>query len=133
MNNWRAKHALVLEDEGMIASMIEDMLIELGHRVAATAGTVQKALTFLSGNECDLAVLDVNLGGDGNLRISRPYQVAELLAARKIPFIFATGYGSPGISPEWAQVPVIQKPFDGTGLRRVLEQARSRDRVRDTA
>jgi CheY-like chemotaxis protein len=116
---WKAERALIVEDEGLIASMIEDMLHDLGHGVAAAVGSVPRALAVLSNTAVDFAILDVNLGS------GRSYRIAEELSARGIPFIFATGYGLPGIIPEWSHIPVVQKPFEPETLRRGIEQAMS--------
>ncbi len=59
-------------------------------------------------------MLDVNLSG------TPAYPVAERLARLRVPFFFATGYGKKGLAPEWAETPVIQKPFDHDTFGRIL-------------
>src|SRR3981081_1448287 len=78
----------VVEDEVMIRMMVADMLEELGYRVAAEAGEINEAIRLAQTAEFDLAILDVNVNG----KVISP--VADLIDARKLPFIFATGYGS---------------------------------------
>jgi hypothetical protein len=56
----------------------------------------------------DAAVLDANLNG----RSVTP--VAEALARREVPFVFATGYGEAGGAPGGFDAPVIRKPYDVT-------------------
>jgi DNA-binding response OmpR family regulator len=68
----------------------------------------------------DFAVLDVNLGGQP------AFPVAEVLRERRIPFIFSTGYGESGLSPEFSAHPVLSKPFGLGDLRRVITAALSR-------
>jgi CheY-like chemotaxis protein len=85
---------LIVEDESMVAMMIEDMLEDLGHKVIATSGRMPDASKLVSGARADLAILDVNLNGE------ETYPLADSLAARAIPFIFATGYGSSGIKAD---------------------------------
>jgi hypothetical protein len=51
------------------------------------------------------------------------YPRATSLASRKIPFIFATGYGSSGIRAEWSGVPVLQKPFQSRELAEAINLA----------
>jgi len=68
--------------------------------------------------EVDLALLDINLGG------KKIYPVAEVLARRKVPMVFSTGYGAAGIEPHWQRYPVVQKPFMARELERALAQAR---------
>ena len=63
-------------------------------------------------NELDAAILDVNLGGE------LVYPVADLLAAKGIPFIFVTGYGHESIDRRFAHNPILEKPVE----REVLEE-----------
>jgi DNA-binding response OmpR family regulator len=75
--------ALVVEDEGGVALLIEDMLEQLGCDIAASIATLEKALAFARANTFDFAVLDVNLDG-------KPvFPLAELLKSRKLPFVFS--------------------------------------------
>jgi CheY-like chemotaxis protein len=105
---------LVVEDEFLIALMIEDMLTELGCAQVWQAGSVSDALAILRVRQPDAAVLDVNLAGEP------AYPVAEQLEARKVPFVFTTGYGQQGMPNPWAQRPIIQKPFAIEDLRATL-------------
>jgi CheY-like chemotaxis protein len=125
---------LLVEDETIIALMLEEVLNELGCLVSR-AGSVRGALAALAAHTPDAAVLDVNLAGQS----AEP--VAEALVAAGIPFVFTTGYGRGGISYRWDSRPVLQKPFGpdalATALARALEdhahgEARSRPRLRPT-
>ncbi|MGI4748931.1 MAG: response regulator [Janthinobacterium lividum] len=110
---------LVVDDEMMVAMYIEDMLIDLGCAAVECAGTVAKGLAIASRNENgpDCAILDVNVAGE------RCFLVADALAARGIPFIFATGYGRSGVDARYADRPVLTKPFDGPGFEQVVAAA----------
>lgn len=92
---------LIVEDEPIVAMLIEDMLTELGCRHVLHATGVPEALALLHTRLPDAAVLDVNLK---NVRV---YPVAEYLAAARIPFIFATGYGRSGVAETWKDRLVI--------------------------
>jgi len=96
---------LVVEDEAIISFMVEDMLSELGAQDVRVAANVANALALIDSKKPDLAVLDVNLGGE------RAYPVAERLDADGIPFVFTTGYGKSGLDPRWTAKMVVQKPF----------------------
>ena len=109
---------LVVEDEMTIAFMIEDMLLDMGHEVVNVAMRLPEALNAARTLEFDLALLDVNLDGHSS------FAVAEVLSARRIPFAFATGYGSGGIGAPFKERPVLRKPFLQTDLQRVLAEAR---------
>jgi CheY-like chemotaxis protein len=105
---------LVVEDESLVAMLIEEYLAELGCAVAYSARRVGKAVEALGRCEFDAAVLDVNVAGESVL------PVAALLDERKIPFIFASGYGAKGVDSRWADRPVLQKPFSPDELRFAL-------------
>ncbi|WP_371261257.1 response regulator [Bradyrhizobium sp. th.b2] len=104
----------VVEDEAMIRMMLVEMLEELGHTVAAEAAHFDQALHLASSSEFDLAILDINLASRSSL------PVAEVIKARKLPFILSTGYGADGIPPDFADVPAIQKPFTVEALGRMI-------------
>ena len=110
----------LVEDEVMIRMMVTDMLEELGYRVVAEAGDIGEAMKLAQSAEFDLAILDVNVNG----KVISP--VADLLAARNRPFVFATGYGSSGLPAEYRDRPALQKPFQIETLARVIEQALNR-------
>lgn len=104
---------LVVEDESLVAMMVEDCLIELGYEVAAVAATVDAALAALQGGGIDCAMLDVNLGGTPS------FPIAEALEARGIPYMFVTGYDGTAIPPNFRARHGLQKPF----RMRELQQA----------
>jgi len=102
--------ALVVEDEALIAFLIEDMLKDAGFGEVIHAGSIRQALATLEKMHPDIAVLDLNLAGEP------AYPVAERLRSLSIPFAFASGYGTTVVSGAWAQTPVIQKPFQADVL-----------------
>jgi len=108
---------LLVEDEIIIAFMVEDALMELGCNFVLHAGTEAEALGILDRHRPHVAVLDVNLG-DGTA-----YPVAERLHSLGIPFVFATGYGLRGLDPRWAGTTVLQKPFDARVLAAAMRMA----------
>ncbi len=84
------RRILLVEDEGMIAMLIEDMLGDLGHELVRVANRLEDAIAAARNESIDLAILDLNLSG------VLTYPAADVLMERGIPFIFATGYGSAG-------------------------------------
>jgi CheY-like chemotaxis protein len=118
---------LIVEDEAMVAMMVEDMLADLGCVVVDVAGTLSRGLALVADPELALdgAILDVNLGGD------KVYPVADVLAARGIPFIFATGYGISGIAESFSHVPALAKPYESRALERMLTMALGRSAEAD--
>ena len=107
---------LVVEDEAMVAMLVEDMLEDLGCVVVAVAGNVAAAIAIAGQHDAvfDGALLDVNLGGE------MVFPVADALARRGVPFVFATGYGRAGIEERFLDAPVICKPFGFESLRIAL-------------
>lgn len=110
----RRLRILVVEDEMLVAMNIEDMLLDLGHEVAGIASRLAPALALAGEASIDAAMLDVNLAGENS------FPVADLLAARGIPFVFATGYGPQGIEERHRGRPLLQKPFRASDLGPVL-------------
>lgn len=109
---------LVVEDEGLLALAIKQMLTDFGYDVIGPAPNTRKALTLLATEEAiDGALLDVNLGNE------RVDCVAEALAAASIPFIFTTGYSAASALPlAFRDRPRLNKPYMPENLRRALIQ-----------
>jgi len=105
---------LVVEDESLIAMLVEDALIDAGAEVLGPAATVEEALALFESGNPNAAVLDINLAG----QVSTP--VADLLADRGIPFVVATGYGAAGLAERHRGVPVLAKPYDPQELVETL-------------
>ncbi|OWJ71310.1 signal transduction histidine kinase [Haematobacter missouriensis] len=117
---------LLVEDQVLIAMDVEAMLGDLGYDNVSAARASGEALSMIERAAPDLAVLDVNLGRDTS------FPVAEELIRRKIPFIFATGYGDSSIIPSvFEKIPVVQKPYEAEMILAALsrEQARLAGKV----
>lgn len=110
------KRILIVEDEMIVAMLIEDILTDQGATVVGPAARVARALDLLGQSEVDAALLDVNLAGE----MTTP--VAEELRRRGIPFAFATGYGVAGVPDGFAGQPLLQKPFQEHDLNRIMAQ-----------
>lgn len=111
------RKVFIVEDEMMVAMLIEDMLADLGCEAVGPARRIEEALSMAEGCLIDAAVLDVNLNGH------ETYPVADVLRRRGIPFIFATGYGAGGLDERFLDAPILQKPFQERDLARLLAQA----------
>lgn len=107
---------VLIEDEALVIMLLEDMLSELGCRVVGVAAHLDEAVQLAGCTDADVAIVDVNLAGQD------AYAVAERLAERDIPFIFATGYGRQGLRAGFAGQPTLQKPFRLEDLRRVISE-----------
>jgi len=110
---------LIVEDEAMIAMLIEDLLAELGASPVKTVSSISEASRVLGeAIPLDMAILDVNLHGQAT------FPLADLLLERGIPFVFATGYSAAGMPERFSGVPVLQKPFELEQMKRALLAAR---------
>lgn len=110
MAELQGRRILVVEDEALVAMLLEDALIDAGCSVLGPCASVDKALALLRQERPDAAVIDLNLGGE----TSGP--VADALAENGVPFLVATGYGAEGLPPGHESVPVLTKPYDPAEL-----------------
>ncbi len=100
----------------LVLMSIETALEDLGCTSILAAATVGEALEVLSGHLFDVAMVDVNLGGE------KSYPVADALTERGIPFVFSTGYGDHGDRLEHNHRPVLKKPYSNAELIATLER-----------
>lgn len=107
---------LVLEDETLLAMLLEDVLAEFGCTLIGPFAHNEDALTFLSQNPdgCDFGILDVNVSGH------RSDIVAAEFDRLGLPFIFSTGYDESALDERWRHKPSLRKPFRPTDLERLL-------------
>ena len=66
-----SRRVLVIEDEMMIAMLLEDMLADLGHQVVGVAGRLDVALELARDADADLAILQPLLGVEAQLARER--------------------------------------------------------------
>jgi DNA-binding response OmpR family regulator len=105
---------LIVEDEFLVASLIEDMLVLAGCVVFGPISRLAPAIDAANNEACDVAVLDINLAGQWS------YPVAEALSRRNVPFVFVTGYGPNAMPAQFASRPRVHKPFKMNELLTVL-------------
>jgi len=107
---------LVVEDQFLLAQLMEDEIESLGYRVVGPAGSVSRALELLD-EPVTAALLDINLGDE----LVTP--VAERLLGLDIPFGFLSAYADAGILPDsFADHPFFKKPLSGVDLAAALEE-----------
>jgi CheY-like chemotaxis protein len=107
---------LIVEDEPLIAMMLEDFLDVLGREVAGTADSVASAMPLVEAGAYDAAILDVNLRAG-----EKSWPVADALAARGVPFVLATGGGDDGVAPAHGGRPLLAKPFTMDSVAKALD------------
>lgn len=112
------RRVLVVEDESLVAMLLETILEDMGCVPVGPASTVDEGLQMATdGAHIDAALLDVNVAG------RQVFPIAEALKARGVPFIFSTGYGEGGLPDEWRGLPTLQKPFTEAAVRDALLNA----------
>jgi DNA-binding response OmpR family regulator len=107
---------LVVEDEMLVAMMLEDMLRDIGYRVVM-ASRVKKGSEIAASAAIDCAILDVNVDGVTS------YPVAKELRRRGIPFLFSTGYSAATLRADYRESPMLAKPYSLQSLKHAVETA----------
>lgn len=110
-----SRSILIVEDESLIAMMLEDFVDSLGHSVAGCEDSVAGALARVEQGGFDMAVLDVHLHGEAC------WPVADALADRDIPFLLATGGHTDTPPARHAQAPLLVKPFTLAGVEQAID------------
>jgi len=105
---------LVVEDETVVAMLIEAWLSDIGHETIGPVGTVAAALSLLEKHKVDAAIVDLSLGG------TRSYEIANALRQKAIPFAWGTGYSAKDIDPDYCNEPLIAKPYSFDDLTQTL-------------
>lgn len=109
-------HILLVEDEALVAMLMEDLLQRQGFRRITAVSRIAAAQEALRREGCDLAILDINVAGEPI------FPLATLLAGRRIPFFFVTGYAVSELPPALRGRKVLRKPFHYDGLRAVVHE-----------
>lgn len=101
----RGRRVLIVEDEAMLATALEDALRGAGADVVGPFATLGAAMEAARSEDIDGAVLDIDLAG---LDV---FPAADILRQRGIPFVFQTGHG-PGedLGAHYPRAPVCRKP-----------------------
>jgi len=108
------RRVLLVEDEALVAMMIQEFLTECGHSVVGPISNLSEAALAAKEGELDAAILDINLG-DG-----MAYPVADILSARGVPFVFVTGYEADTVDERFSNVPTLQKPIERQMLEKIF-------------
>jgi len=99
------RRILILDDELLIAADTKALVTRLGGIVLGPYARVRAALEAIQTHPVDGAVLDINVAG------VQSFVVAEALEARRVPFVFCTGYGRDSVLPRFQHAPVVEKPL----------------------
>ncbi len=113
----KGRRILVVEDQSLIAMEVQDCLSRAGADVVGPVGRLDRALIEAEKQTLDAALLDVDLNG------ARCWPIAEVLAARAIPFALTTGFAANIVTPErFADCPVLTKPYREEDVLAILRK-----------
>jgi CheY-like chemotaxis protein len=122
----RARHAgrrvLIVEDEAMIAGLIQSILSAAGWSVVGPVATLERALETIDRERLDAALLDVRINGRD------VYAVADVLMRRRIPFVFVSGFTRKQMPPGYRDCAHIAKPFTPQAILALLDDVVGRGR-----
>jgi DNA-binding response OmpR family regulator len=111
------RRVLIVEDEMLIALMLQDMVSDAGFSVEGIATSLAAGVELARTANADLAILDINLNGE------EAYPIADILRARSVRLIFSTGYGPASLKPEYELVPKLMKPYEQSNLAAAIQAA----------
>lgn len=114
----RAWRILIVEDEPMLAFVLEELLLSAGYVVIGVANRLEAALTIIAGGTCDAAILDMNLAGVS----AAP--AASALVSRGIPFLVLSGYSIDQQDKAFPGAVYLQKPCRPENLLKALGSIR---------
>ena len=110
------RRVLLVEDEAMLRMLLEDMVEDLGYELAGSAGSLDEATQLVATIPgIEAAIIDVNLGGVAS------FPLADKLRARRVPFLFSTGYGADGLPERFRDVPLLGKPYRRDDIHQAIE------------
>ena len=110
----RQPRVLLVEDELLVAMAVQEMFDELGYEVVGPVARLDEAIAAARSESLDAALLDISLAG------TLSYPVADVLVARGVPFVFASGYGLPPDRNDYSGIPTLVKPYRISQLEQVL-------------
>jgi len=96
---------LIVDDEALIAALLSDWLVELGHEPVGPVAAEDAARQLIDSASPDAAILDVSLAGGDSFALARACR------ERSIPLAFATGHVKGRLPPDLADAPLLAKPF----------------------
>jgi DNA-binding response OmpR family regulator len=105
---------LIVEDELLIAFDLEQVVTAAGYHVVGLASRIDEALALVEAEPLDAVLLDIQVCAD------KTFPVADVLAARGVPFLFLSGHGTEVLPDEHRERPCVIKPYSARTLLREL-------------
>ena len=106
---------LIVEDEPLIALLAANWVEDLGHVALGPVGTLTAAVDLVNTTNIDSAIIDVSLGHESGVTL------AEQLAARGVPFVFASGHAPTDISSSHLAAAILTKPFSFEAFKQAID------------
>jgi len=106
---------LIVEDEFLVALLIEETVRNLGHEVVGPIGDLAEAMRLAESEALSAAILDVHLQHG-----ERVYPVVKILGRRRVPLVLTTAYRDTEIDPDCAGEMLLRKPFDQAELEQCI-------------
>lgn len=113
----RGCRVLVVEDDALLSMQLQDMLNDMGCKVAGSATRFDDAMDKCHTVAFDAVLLDINLHGEWTI------SMAKGLRERDVAFVITTGYGERILPDSLRDAIVLQKPYQRTDLERALRSA----------
>jgi DNA-binding response OmpR family regulator len=110
------RRVLIVEDEAVIAGLIEVILSEAGYSIVGPVATLERALATIERQRLDAVLLDIRINGHD------AYVVADVLMKRRIPFIFVSGFTRKQMPPGYRHCAYIAKPFMPDAILALLDE-----------
>ena len=113
---------LIVEDEGLVAADLKEILNGMGYKVPATTDSGEGAIAFANELRPDLILMDINLSGamDGITA------GGEIRSRWGIPIIYVTAFATPEIidrAKKTVPAGYIVKPFNERQIQTAIEIA----------
>ena len=109
------KRVLIVEDDVMLAIDLAEQLTAFGYEVVGPCMTAAQALQIFEKEGCDVAVLDISLGGETSEPVARRLGVAE------VPFVVASGYSNEQWPPVFKGKAAVYKPYSARAVVELIE------------
>lgn len=114
--NDNIQRIMIVEDEAMLALVLEQDLADAGYQTVGPFTDVEGACRAAFEEHFEKAIIDINLRGEMS------YPVAQALSERKIPFLFLSGYGTESMPEQYRDFPRLSKPYDRGQLLQMIRE-----------
>jgi DNA-binding NtrC family response regulator len=112
MPSLKARRVLIVEDDPVVAMVVEDTLRGMGLETLVNLSLLD-ALYELETSDIDAALVDMRLRGES------AHPIVLALVARDIPFVVMSGTDQPELTAEFPQIRIVLKPLSVQTLEQI--------------